>query len=151
MLGTIINALALQAALERAGVEATVMTAITIGAVRRAVHQARGARSPLEGRLVILAGGTGQSPYFTTDTAAALRAVEIKADALLKGTKVDGVYTSDPVTDPKAVLRTKLRHIDVLKDDLRVMDATAVALCRENGIPIVVFNILKKGQSDAGA
>jgi len=96
------------------------------------------------GHLVILAGGTG-NPYFTTDTAAALRAVEIKADALLKGTKVDGIYSSDPVKDPNARMLSRLRYIDVLKDDLRVMDATAVALCRENGIPIVVFNILEKG------
>ncbi len=144
MLGTIINALALQAALERAGVEANVMTAISMEQFAEPYIRRRALDHLSNGRLVILAGGTGM-PYFTTDTAAALRAVEIKADALLKGTKVDGVYTSDPVTDPKAVMRPRLRHIDVLKDDLRVMDATAVALCRENGIPIVVFNILKKG------
>ena len=144
MLGTIINALALQAALERAGVEAHVMTAITMEQFAEPYIRRQALDHLKNGRLVILAGGTG-NPYFTTDTAAALRAVEIKADALLKGTKVDGIYTSDPVKDPKAVLKPRLRYIDVLKDDLRVMDATAVALCRENGIPIVVFNILEKG------
>ncbi len=144
MLGTIINALALQAALEHAGVEANVMTSITMEQfaepyIRRSALDHLGS-----GHLVILAGGTG-NPYFTTDTAAALRAVEIKADALLKGTKVEGIYDSDPVNDPNARMISHLSYIDVLKNDLRVMDATAVALCRENGIPIVVFNILEKG------
>jgi len=144
MLGTIINALALQAALEHAGVEAHVMTAITMEQFAEPYVRRQALDHLKNGRLVILAGGTG-NPYFTTDTAAALRAVEIRADALLKGTKVDGIYTNDPMRDPKARMIRKLSYIDVLKDDLRVMDATAVALCRENGIPIVVFNILKKG------
>jgi len=144
MLGTIINAIALQAALERAGVEAHVMTALAIE--QYAEHYVR--RQALDhlenGRVVILAGGTG-NPYFTTDTAAALRAVEVKADVLLKGTKVDGIYDSDPVKNPRAKRIGRLGYLDVLGQDLRVMDATAVALCRENGIPIVVFNIMEKG------
>jgi uridylate kinase len=144
MLGTIINALALQAALEQAGVEAHVMTSITMEQFAEPYIRRSALDHLASGHLVILAGGTG-NPYFTTDTAAALRAVEIKADALLKGTKVDGIYSSDPVKDPNARMISRLRYIDVLKDDLRVMDATAVALCRENGIPIVVFNILEKG------
>lgn len=144
MLGTIINALALQSALERTGVPATVMTAIAMEQYAEPYIRRRALDHLQAGRLLILAGGTG-NPYFTTDTAAALRAVEIKADALLKGTKVDGVYSSDPVLDPKARLMPKLGYLDVLRDDLRVMDATAVALCRENGIPIVVFNVLVKG------
>lgn len=144
MLGTIINAIALQSALERSGVEAHVMTAIAMEQFAEPYIRRRALDHLENGRLVILAGGTG-NPYFTTDTAASLRAVEIKAEALLKGTKVDGIYTSDPVSDPRAKLIPRLGYIDVLRDDLRVMDATAVALCRENGIPIVVFNILKKG------
>ena len=144
MLGTIINALALQAALEHAGVEAHVMTAITMEQFAEPYIRRQALDHLENGRLVILAGGTG-NPYFTTDTAAALRAVEMNADVLLKGTKVDGIYTCDPVMDPAAKMIRSLSYIDVLKNDLRVMDATAVALCRENGIPIVVFNILKKG------
>ena len=144
MLGTIINALALQAALEHAGVEAHVMTAITMEQFAEPYIRRQALDHLENGRLLILAGGTG-NPYFTTDTAAALRAVEIKADALLKGTKVDGIYTSDPAKNPKAKLIERASHSEVLRDDLRVMDATAVALCRENGIPIVVFNILTKG------
>jgi uridylate kinase len=144
MLGTIINALALQGALEQAGVGAHVMTAIAMEQFAEPYIRRQALDHLKNGRLVILAGGTG-NPYFTTDTAAALRAVEIKADALLKGTKVEGIYTSDPIRDPKARMIERLGYIDVLRDDLRVMDATAVALCRENGIPIVVFNILKKG------
>ena len=144
MLGTIINAIALQSALERAGVEAHVMTAIAMEQFAEPYIRRRALDHLENGRLVILAGGTG-NPYFTTDTAASLRAVEIKAEALLKGTKVDGIYTSDPAVDPRAKLIPRLGYIDVLRDDLRVMDATAVALCRENGIPIVVFNILERG------
>ncbi len=144
MLGTIINAIALQSALERAGIEAHVMTAIAMEQFAEPYIRRRALDHLENGRLVILAGGTG-NPYFTTDTAAALRAVEIKAQALLKGTKVDGIFTSDPVTDPGATLIPRLGYLDVLRNDLRVMDATSVALCRENGIPIVVFNILKKG------
>ena len=144
MLGTIINALALQSALERIGVDTRVMTAISME--QFAEHYIR--RMALHhldtGRLIILAGGTG-NPYFTTDTAAALRAVEMGAHALLKGTKVDGIYSSDPETDPEAKMIRELSYIDVLKKDLRVMDATAVTLCRDNDIPIIVFNLLEKG------
>jgi uridylate kinase len=144
MLGTIINSLALQSALERLGVETRVMTAIAMDEFAEPYIRRRALTHLERGRLVILAGGTG-NPFFTTDTAAALRAAEIKADALFKGTKVDGIFSSDPVTNPDAEMIQELSYIDVLKDDLRVMDATAVTLCRENGIPIVVFNFVEKG------
>lgn len=144
MLGTIVNAIALQSALERSGIESHVMTAIAMEQFAEPYIR-RTALDHLEnGALLILAGGTG-NPYFTTDTAAALRAVEIGADVLLKGTKVEGVYTSDPETDSGAKLIRRLSYTDILRYDLRVMDATAVALCRENSIPIVVFNVFKKG------
>jgi uridylate kinase len=144
MLGTIINALALQSALERQGVDTRVMTAIKMEQFAEPYIRKRALEHLSGGRLIILAGGTG-NPFFTTDTAAALRAAEIKADALFKGTKVDGIYNSDPVRNPDAKMMRELSYIDVLKDDLRVMDATAVTLCRENGIPIVVFNIVCEG------
>jgi uridylate kinase len=144
MLGTIINALALQSALERQGVDTRVMTAIKMEQFAEPYIRKRALEHLSGGRLVILAGGTG-NPFFTTDTAAALRAAEIKADALFKGTKVDGIYDSDPVRNPDAKMLRELSYIDVLRDDLRVMDATAVTLCRENGIPIVVFNIVNEG------
>jgi uridylate kinase len=144
MLGTIINALALQSAVERLGVDTRVMTAIKMEQFAEPYIRRRALEHLSHGRLVILAGGTG-NPFFTTDTAAALRAAEIKADALFKGTKVDGVYNSDPVGNPDAEMFEELDYIDVLKDDLRVMDATAVTLCRENGIPIIVFNIVDEG------
>ena len=144
MLGTIINALALQSALEQIGVDTRVMTAIKMEQFAEPYIRRRALEHLSQGRLVILAGGTG-NPFFTTDTAAALRAAEIKADALFKGTKVDGVYSSDPVGNPEAEMFEELDYIDVLKNDLRVMDATAVTLCRENRIPIVVFNIAQEG------
>ena len=144
MLGTIINALALQSALERFGVDTRVMTAIKMEQFAEPYIRRRALTHLSEGRLIILAGGTG-NPFFTTDTAAALRAVEIEADALFKGTKVDGIYSSDPVTNPDAEMIKELSYIDVLKNDLRVMDATAVTLCRENSIPILVFNIMSEG------
>jgi uridylate kinase len=144
MLGTIINALALQSALERLGVDTRVMTAIAMEQFAEPYIRRRALTHLSDGCLVILAGGTG-NPFFTTDTAAALRAAEIKADALFKGTKVDGIYDSDPVKNPGAEMIHELSYIDVLKEDLRVMDATAVTLCKENGIPIVVFNIVKEG------
>ena len=144
MLGTIINALALQSALERLGVETRVMTAIKLEQFAEPYIRRRALEHLSQGRLIVLAGGTG-NPFFTTDTAAALRAAEIKADALFKGTKVDGIYDSDPVQNSSAKMLRELSYIDVLKDDLRVMDATAVTLCRENGIPIIVFNIVEKG------
>jgi uridylate kinase len=144
MLGTIINAMALQSVLEKSGVESHVMTAVSVEKMAEP-YTRRSALAHLESKhLIILAGGTG-NPYFTTDTAAALRAVEIKADALIKGTKVEGIYSSDPVEDPDARMIEEMRYTDVLNRDLRIMDATAVALCRENGIPIIVFNVLKKG------
>jgi uridylate kinase len=140
MLATVINALALQNALERAGVDTRVLTAIKMEQLaepyirRRAIHHIK------KDRVIILAGGTG-NPYFSTDTAAALRAIEIEADAVLKGTKVDGVYESDPIKDPSARRFETLSYIDVLKRGLRVMDATAISLCMENSLPIVVFDL----------
>ena len=144
MLGTIINGLALQSALEGIVIETRVMTAIAMDEFAEPYIRRRALTHLEKGRLVILAGGTG-NPFFTTDTAAALRAAEIKADALFKGTKVDGIYDSDPVSNPDAKMIHELGYMDVLKDDLRVMDATAVTLCRENGIPIVVFNFGVEG------
>jgi uridylate kinase len=144
MLATVINSLALQGALEAKGVETVVMTPFTVDQVTEKFGR-RAAVSHLEnGRIIILAGGTG-NPFFTTDTAAALRAAEVGADVLLKGTKVDGVYDKDPKTDPGAQKRDELTFTDILKDDLKVMDATAVALCRDNGIPIIVFDIMSSG------
>lgn len=144
MLATIINALALQDMIEKKDVETRVMTAINMEQIaepyirRRAIHH-------LEKNLIIvLAGGTG-NPYFTTDTAAALRAIEIEADVILKATKVNGVYDSDPVLNKNAKMYDKLSYMEVLNRDLRVMDATSIALCKENEIPLVVFNIRKKG------
>jgi len=144
MLGTIINSMALQSALEQKGVDARVMTSISMEQFAEPYIRRRALSHLEKGRIVILAGGTG-NPYFTTDTAAALRAVEIEADALLKGTKVDGIYSGDPETDPYATKISDLTYIDVLKKDLRIMDATAIALCRENDIPIIVFNLFEKG------
>jgi len=144
MLGTIINSMALQSALEQKGVEARVMTSISMEQFAEPYIRRRALHHLEKGRIVILAGGTG-NPYFTTDTAAALRAVEIEADALLKGTKVDGIYSRDPELDPNARKISDLTYIDVLRDDLRIMDATAIALCRENNIPIIVFNLFEKG------
>jgi len=144
MLGTIINSMALQSALEQKGVDARVMTSISMEQFAEPYIRRRALSHLQKGRIVILAGGTG-NPYFTTDTAAALRAVEIEADALLKGTKVDGIYSGDPETDPDATKISDLTYIDVLKKNLRIMDATAIALCRENNIPIIVFNLFEKG------
>ncbi len=144
MLGTIINALALQSALERLGVETRVMTAIAMDEFAEPYIRRKALNHLDKKRLVILAGGTG-NPFFTTDTAAALRAAEIKADALFKGTKVDGIYCSDPVTNPDAEMIDEMSYLDVLKDELGIMDATAVTLCKENGIPIIVFNFVKEG------
>ena len=140
MLATVINALALQNALEQEGVETRVMTAITMEQLAEPYIRRRAIRHIEKNRVVILAGGTG-NPYFSTDTAAALRAVEIEADAVLKGTKVDGVYDADPVKDPNARRFDSLSYIDVLNKGLRVMDATAISLCMENSLPIVVFNL----------
>ncbi|MEE9270830.1 MAG: UMP kinase [Candidatus Krumholzibacteria bacterium] len=140
MLATVINALALQNALEQEGVETRVMTAITMEQLAEPYIRRRAIRHIEKNRVVILAGGTG-NPYFSTDTAAALRAVEIDAEAVLKGTKVDGVYDVDPAKDPNAKRFDSLSYIDVLNKGLRVMDATAISLCMENSLPIVVFNL----------
>jgi len=140
MLATVINALALQNALEQESVETRVLTAITMEQLAERYIRRRAIRHIEKGRVVILAGGTG-NPYFSTDTAAALRAIEIEADAVLKGTKVDGVYEEDPVKVPNAKRFDSLSYIDVLNRGLRVMDATAISLCMENSLPIVVFNL----------
>jgi len=144
MLATVINSLALQSALERAGVPTRVQTAIEMREVAEPFIQRRAIRHLEKGRVVIFAAGTG-NPYFTTDTAAALRAVEIRADVLLKATKVDGVYDRDPVCFPDAVMYDKINYTDVLTKNLKVMDAAAISLCRDNGLPLIVFNLQKAG------
>ena len=144
MLATIINSLALQGALEGAGVNTRVLSAIEVKAIAEPYIRRRALRHMEKGRVVIFAAGTG-NPYFTTDTAAALRAIEINADVILKATKVDGVYSSDPMTDPSAEMFQQLTYLDVLKKKLKVMDATAISLCMDNSLPIVVFNLTGKG------
>lgn len=144
MLATVINALAIQDALEKAGVNTRVQTAIEMRQVAEPFIRRRAVRHLDKGRVVIFGGGTG-NPYFSTDTAAALRASEIDADALLKATKVDGVYTSDPVKNPGAKRYAKLRYQEALAKQLKVMDAAAFALCMENHIPIVVFDFFQEG------
>jgi uridylate kinase len=144
MLATVMNALAMQNALERIGVETRVQSAIHMAAVCEPYIRRRAMRHLEKGRVVIFAAGTG-NPYFTTDTAAALRAAEMGCDALLKGTSVDGVYTADPKKDKAARRYERLTYHDVLAQDLKVMDASAVSLMRENGIPIIVFSIKQSG------
>jgi uridylate kinase len=144
MLATVINGLALQGALERLGVSTRVMTAIEIQRVAEPYIRRRAIRHLEKGRVVIFVAGTG-NPYFTTDTAAALRAMEIGAEAILKATKVDGVYSADPVKVKNAKKFARLKYIDVLKKGLKVMDATAISLCMDNRLPIVVFNLNKTG------
>jgi len=144
MLATVINGLALQNALERIGVHTRVQTAIEMHELCEPYIRRRAIRHLEKGRVVIFVAGTG-NPYFSTDTAAALRAIEINAEAIIKATKVDGVYSSDPEKDPKAKKFDKLTYIDVLKRGLKVMDATAISLCMDNNLPIVVFNLFKKG------
>ena len=144
MLATIINSVALQGALEGAGVHTRVLSAIEMKAIAEPYIRRRALRHLEKGRVVIFAAGTG-NPYFTTDTAAALRAIEISADVILKATKVDGVYDRDPMKDPKAEMFQQLTYLDVLKKKLKVMDATAISLCMDNGLPIVVFNLTVKG------
>jgi len=143
MLATVINALALQDSLERRGYYTRVMSALELKEVCETFIRRRAVRHMEKGRIVIFAGGTG-NPYFTTDTAAALRAAEIKADLLIKGTKVDGVYDSDPVTNPNAKFFDELGYADIIEKDLKVMDASAASLCRENKIKIIVYNLYKK-------
>jgi len=148
MLATLINCLALQHALEHIGVTTRVQSALEVKEVAEPyIH--RQAISHLEkGRVVIFAGGTG-NPFFTTDTAASLRAVEMRAEVIMKATKVDGVYDRDPVGDPQAVMFKNISYNEVLAKNLKVMDATAISLCRENRMPIVVFNLRKKGNIKA--
>jgi len=144
MLGTVMNALAMQNALEKIGVHTRVQSAIPMDTVCEPYIRRRALRHLEKGRVVIFAAGTG-NPFFTTDTAAALRAAEMGCDALLKGTSVDGVYTADPKKDPKAVRYDQLSYLEVLAQDLKVMDASAISLMRDNGVPIVVFSIRQRG------
>ena len=144
MLATVINGLSLQDALEKCGVPTRVMTAIDMERIAEPYIRRRAIRHLEKGRVVIFVAGTG-NPYFTTDTAAALRAMEINADAILKATKVDGVYSADPMKVKDARKFGHLKYIDVLKKGLKVMDATAVSLCMDNNLPIVVFNLNRIG------
>jgi uridylate kinase len=144
MLATVINALALQGALEKSGIYTRVLSAINVAEVAEPFIRRRAIRHLEKKRVVIFAAGTG-NPYFSTDTAAALRAMEIKAEVILKGTKVDGVYDSDPVKNMKAKFFDRLTYQEVLERGLKVMDATAIALCKDNQLPIIVFNLKKEG------
>jgi len=144
MLATIMNSLALQNALEKEGVETRVQTSIEMRSVAEPFIKRRAVRHLEKGRVVVFAGGTG-NPFFTTDTAATLRAMEIQADVILKGTKVDGVYDKDPVLFPEAQIFETISYAEVLARDLKVMDGTAISMCRENNMPVIVFNLEKKG------
>jgi uridylate kinase len=144
MLATVINGLAVQDALERAGVFTRVLSAIEMREVAEPFIRRRAIRHMEKGRVAIFAGGIG-NPYFSTDTAAALRAMEVKADIILKGTKVDGIYDADPMKNPKARRFDRLRYMDVLKKGLKVMDTTAISLCMDNRLPIIVYNLRVKG------
>ncbi|MGH7876292.1 MAG: UMP kinase, partial [Candidatus Dormibacteraceae bacterium] len=147
MLGTVINALALQEGMEQIGLEVRTMTAVQMNQVAEPYIR-RVALSHLEkNRVVLLAGGIG-NPFFTTDTTAALRAVELGAEVVLKATKVDGVYTADPLLDPSAVKLTRVDYLEMLNRGIGVMDNTALTLCMDNGIPIVVFDLLKEGNME---
>jgi uridylate kinase len=144
MLATVINSMALQDALEKIGIETRVQSAIEMHQVAEPYIRRRAMRHLEKGRVVIFAAGTG-NPYFTTDTAASLRAMEIHADVLLKATKVDGVYSADPKKDPAATKFKSLTYIDVLKKNLKVMDSTAISLCMDNDLPIIVFDLTARG------
>ena len=144
MLATVINALALQDALEKHNVVTRVATAIEMRSVAEPFIRRRAVRHLEKGRVVVFAAGTG-NPYFTTDTAAALRAMEMKADVILKGTKVDGIYTADPMIDKAATKYQEISYLKVLEQGLKVMDATAISLCMDNRLPIVVFNLRTAG------
>ena len=144
MLGTVINGLALQSALEQMGTETRMQTSITMSQVAEPFVRRRAVRHLEKKRVLIFSGGTG-NPYFTTDTTASLRAMEIGAEVILKATKVDGVYTSDPMKDKSARKYTELKFIDVLKNGINVMDAAAISLCMDNQLPIIVFNLFEKG------
>jgi len=144
MLATVINALALQDAFEKTGVPTRVLSAMEMREVAEPFIRRRAIRHLEKGRIVIFAGGTG-NPYFTTDSAASLRALEIKADVILKATKVNGVYTGDPVKNPDARLLRQVSFQQVLEQNLQVMDTSAIALCKDNNLPIIVFNLLVQG------
>jgi uridylate kinase len=144
MLATVINALALQDAIERVGVFTRVLSAVEMREVAELYIRRRAIRHMEKHRVVIFGGGTG-NPYFSTDTAAALRAMEIKADIILKGTKVDGIYDADPMKEPRARKFDRLSYFDVLQKGLKVMDTTAISLCMENRLPIIVYDLKKKG------
>ncbi len=144
MLATVINALALQDALEKNGVPTRVLTAIEMRAVAEPFIRRRAVRHLEKGRVVVFAAGTG-NPYFTTDTAAALRAMEMKAEVILKATKVDGIYNADPVKHPDAIRYESISYLQVLQERLQVMDATAISLCMDNKLPILVFNLKTPG------
>lgn len=144
MLATVINSLALQSALEMRGLPTRVQSSIEMREIAEPFIQRRAVRHLEKGRIVIFAGGTG-NPYFSTDTAASLRAMEIQADVIMKATKVDGVYNADPVKNRSAIMFKKISYIDVLTKNLKVMDSTAITLCRDNSLPIIVFNLQKKG------
>jgi uridylate kinase len=144
MLATVINALALQDALEKNGAQTRVMSAIEMHEVAEPFIRRRAIRHLEKRRVVVFAAGTG-NPYFSTDTAASLRAMEIHADAILKATKVDGIYTADPMKDKDATKFEKITYLDILKRGLKVMDATAIAMCQENQLPIVVFDLNTRG------
>ena len=144
MLATVINAMALQSSLESIGIDTRLQSAIELKQIAESFIRRRAMRHLEKGRVVIFGGGTG-SPFFTTDSAAALRAVEIEADVILKGTRVDGIYTSDPEKDPSAIRYDNISFNEVYEKDLKVMDMTAFTLCNENDLPIVVFDMNKEG------
>ncbi len=144
MLATVINALAMQDALEKQDVYTRVMSAIEMHQVAEPFIRRRAMRHLEKGRVVIFAGGTG-NPYFSTDSAASLRAMEIKADVILKGTKVDGIYDADPFVVKDAKMFDRITYLDILKKNLKVMDATAISLCRDNNLPIIIFNLNQRG------
>ena len=144
MLSTVINAIALQDALEQRGVQCRVMTAVFMNQVAEPYIRRRAVRHLEKGRVVIFAAGIG-NPFFSTDTAASLRAMEIKADVLLKGTKVEGVYSADPVLNKDAVKYDEITYMEILRQGLKVMDLTAVSLCKDNNLPMIIFNMNQPG------
>lgn len=144
MLATVINSLSLQHALERLGLYTRVMSAIKMDQVCEPWIRRRAVRHLEKGRIVVMAAGTG-NPYFTTDTAAVLRAIELGADVVLKGTQVDGIYSGDPKKDPSATFFPRIGYMDILNKDLKVMDSTAISLCRDNRLPLIVFNVGVRG------
>ena len=144
MLATVINSLALQSSIEKLNIECRVMSSITIEAVCEKYIKRKAERHLEKNRIIILAGGTG-NPFFTTDSAASLRAIELGAEIMLKGTKVDGIFDKDPIKHQDAILYKEISYQDIISKNLAVMDATAVVMCQENGMPLKVFNILKNG------